>query len=70
MRVMVWGAFWGHGERAPLFILKRDFEFKKHGYTVDSYIQVLENKLLDFYHYELIFIQDNAFIHTTIRVKE
>lgn len=70
MRVMVWGAFWGDGERCPLFILERDFESKKHGYTADSYLQVLENRLLDFYHDELIFMQDNAAIHTAIRVRE
>jgi hypothetical protein len=70
MRVMVWAAFWGDGERCPLFILERDFESKKHGYTADSYLQVLENRLLDFYHDELIFMQDNAPIHTANRVRE
>ena len=70
MRVMVWGAFWGNAERAPLFILERDFESKKHRYTADSYLQVLENRLLNFYYNELIFIQDNAPIYTAIRVRE
>jgi hypothetical protein len=38
IRVMVWGVFWGDGEKAPLYILERDFESKKHRYTVDSYL--------------------------------
>jgi hypothetical protein len=59
---MVWAAFWGDGEKCPLYILKRDFESEKHRFTADSYLQVLENWLLDFYYDELIFIQDNALI--------
>ena len=38
MRVIVWAAFWGNGERCPLFILERDFESKKYKYTADLYI--------------------------------
>ena len=56
MRVMVWAAFWGNAERCPLFILERDFESKKHGYIANSYIEVLEARLLEYYHNELIFI--------------
>jgi hypothetical protein len=42
MRVIVWAAFWGTGERSKLHVLERDFESKKHGYTANSYIEVLE----------------------------
>ena len=70
MRVIVWAAFWGNGERYSLFILERDFESKKHGYTADLYIQVLEYRLLEYYYDELIFMQDNAPIHTAKKVKE
>jgi transposase len=70
MRVMVWAAFWGQGERSKLFILERDFESKKHGYSANSYIEVLENRVLEHYHDDLVFMQDNAPIHTAIKVKE
>jgi hypothetical protein len=69
MRVMVWASFWGRGERCPLFILSRDFESAKFGYTANSYIEVLENRLLDSYYDGLIFMQDNAPIHTAKKVK-
>jgi transposase len=70
MRVMVWAAFWGNGERCPLYILSRDFEAKKHGYTANSYLEVLEERLLEHYSDDLIFMQDNAAIHTAGIVKE
>ena len=70
MRVMVWAAFWGTSERCPLFILSRDFESEKHGYTANSYIEVLEARVLGNYHHELIFMQDNASIHTAHKVKD
>jgi len=56
MRVMVWAAFWGKGERSKLFVLERDFESKKHGYSANSYIEVLENRVLEYYHDDLIFM--------------
>src|SRR5258706_5840313 len=70
MRVMVWGAFWGNGKRCPLFVLARDFESKKHGYSAQSYIEVLEARLLEYYRDDLIFMQDNAPIHTAGLVTE
>ena len=41
LRVIVWVAFWG-GRRTPLYIMDRDFESKKYGYSAKSYIEVLE----------------------------
>lgn len=70
MRVMVWAAFWGKAERTKLYILERDFESKKHGYTANSYIDVLEARVLEHYHDDLVFMQDNAPIHTAKKVKE
>jgi hypothetical protein len=70
LRVMVWAAFWGDGERCKLFVLERDWESKKHGYSANSYLEVLEKRLLDFYHDDLIFMQDNAPIHRAIKVRE
>ncbi len=37
--IMIWGAFWGSG-RSDLYLLDRDFESNKHGYSAVSYIQV------------------------------
>ena len=41
MKVMVWGAFWDLG-RMNLYIMDRDFESKKHRYSANSYIEVLD----------------------------
>ncbi len=42
--IMIWGAFWG-SERSDLYLLDRDFESKKHGYSAASYIKVLDHNL-------------------------
>jgi len=44
MKTMVWGAFWDRG-RSPLYIMDRDFESKKHGYSANSYLEVLDGSL-------------------------
>ena len=54
MRVMVWAAFWDKAERSKLFVLERDFESKNHGYSANSYIEVLEDRVLEHYHDDLI----------------
>ncbi|PVH75727.1 hypothetical protein DL98DRAFT_643575 [Cadophora sp. DSE1049] len=41
MKVMVWGSFWDHG-RSNLYIIDRDFESAKHGYSAESYLEVFE----------------------------
>jgi hypothetical protein len=69
IRVMVWAAFWAGG-RTDLHIMERDFESKKHGYSAWSYLEVLEAQLLEHYTDDLIFMQDNASIHTAGDVKE
>jgi hypothetical protein len=53
-----------------LFILERDFESKKYKYSINSYIEVLENRVLEHYYDDLVFIQDNALIYIVIKVKE
>jgi len=40
IKVMVWGSFWDLG-RSNLYIMDRDFESKKHGYSANSYLEVL-----------------------------
>ena len=66
--VMIWAAFWGAG-RSDIYALERDFEAKKHGYSANSYIQVLEDNLIDIYNPDLIFMQDNAAIHTAHKTR-
>jgi len=61
--VMVWAAFSGAGGRSELIILDRDFESKKHGYSANSYIKVLEEAIPTLWEPEYSFMQDNAPIH-------
>ena len=44
MKVMVWGAFWDLG-KSNLYIMDRDFESAKHGYSAESYLEVLEGEV-------------------------
>ena len=71
MKVMVWGAFWDNG-RSNLYIIDRDFESKKHGYSAESYLEVLNAEVGPIFEdldagYE--FMQDNASIHTARKVR-
>ena len=68
IKVMVWAAFWG-GEISDLYLLERDWEAKKMGYSANSYINILKENLIQFYQPGQIFIQDNAPIHTTKKVR-
>jgi hypothetical protein len=62
------GCFWGDG-RSDLYLLDWDFESLKHGYSANSYIEVLDNELAGHHREGLIFMQDNALIHTAHKVK-
>ena len=66
---MVWGAFWRR-ERLDLYKLARDFEAKKMGYSANSYLELLNDNLLGIWEPGLIFMQDNALIHTAKKVKK
>jgi len=46
MCIMVSAAFWGDRERSDLLILERDFDSKKHGYSVNSYLAILKELVL------------------------
>jgi hypothetical protein len=70
LRIMYWGVFWGNGEYCPLFILERNWKSKKYRYSANSYIEVLENRVLEYYYNGLIFMQDNAPIYTATKVRE
>jgi hypothetical protein len=67
---MVWGAFWDVG-RSNCYIMDRDFESKKHGYSANSYLEVLEAEVEPMFE-ELdegyLFMQDNASIHKAHKV--
>jgi hypothetical protein len=41
MKIMVWGCFWDTG-RSGLYLMDRDFESKKYGYSAESYLEVLD----------------------------
>ena len=68
LRIMVWGMFWGAG-RSSLYIMDRDFESKKYGYTANSYIEVLDTQVARHHAEGLWFVHDNAPIHTANKVK-
>ena len=61
---MIWGAIWV-SERSDLYIMNRDKISKKQGYSARSYIEVLEDQLPIIWLLDLVFIQNNALIHTT-----
>jgi hypothetical protein len=71
--VMVWGCFWyenGAIQPSDLYIMDRDFESKKHGYSARSYLAVLDNNLPFCWSPGLVFMHDNASIHTAYAVRD
>jgi hypothetical protein len=73
IKVMVWGCFWDTG-RTRIYLMDRDFESKKHGYSANSYLEVLDNTVAPAYE-ELddpgyVFMQDNASIHRAHKVRD
>jgi hypothetical protein len=62
--------FWGDGKRSELYIMDRDFEAKKHSYSTNSYIEVLDTILPGYYIDDLYFMQDNAPIYIVNKVKK
>ncbi len=69
--VMVWACFWykdGAIRQSNLYIMDCDFESKKHGYSANSYIEVLDNNLPSCWSPGLVFMHNNASIHTAYKV--
>lgn len=66
---MVWGSIWVGG-RSKLVIMERDEQSPRHGFTANSYINALENGLIENYEAGLVFQQDNARMHTAEIVQE
>ena len=50
--------------------MDRNFTSKNNGCTADSYIEVLDAELAQHHHEDLIFMQDNASIHTAYKVRD
>jgi hypothetical protein len=52
--------------------ISREYVFppKKHSYSVKSYLEVLDNAMLEHNREDLIFMQDNARIHTANDMKQ
>jgi transposase len=66
--VMVWACIWWKDDmvrKSDLVIMERDPESKRNGYTAQSYIDVLDDQMLRCWEPGLIFMQDNAPIHTS-----
>ena len=68
--VMVWAAFSGALGRSSLYVMDRDAESKKGGYSARSYLEVLEENIPRCYDFGLTFMQDNAPIHTARIIKK
>lgn len=68
--VMVWAAFGGPYERSDLIVMQRDEESKRNGYSAWSYLLVLEEAIPTIYEPPMVFMQDNAPIHTARAVKD
>lgn len=59
---MVFGVIW-IGGRSDLIVMERDLEAPRGGYSTNSYLEALENSLLQVYKPGFMFQQDNAGIH-------
>lgn len=73
MSQMVWAAIWlderGCPRRSELVIMERDPESPRNGYSGDLYIKTLEEALLPHWRPTQTFMQDNAPIHTSLKVR-
>jgi hypothetical protein len=70
---MVWACFWfieGKIRRSELYLLNRDFESKKHGYSARSYLEVLDDQMPKCWEPGLVFMQDNAPIYMAHTVRQ
>ena len=72
MKVIVQRAFWDL-RRSNCYIIDRDFESKKHRYSANSYLEVLNAEVEPIFEdldEGYMFMQDNASIHTTYKVRD
>jgi hypothetical protein len=66
--VMIWGAIYGDG-RSDVVIMDRDPDSERSGYTANSYTAVLDDQIPRIWEPGMIFMQDNARIHTAKRFR-
>jgi len=66
--VIIWGGFCS-SERCNLVVMDRDKAAKRGGYSANSYLNVLEQAIPTIYEPGLLFMQDNASIHTVYKVQ-
>jgi hypothetical protein len=63
--VIVWACFWGDG-RTMAYLIDGDFESKKHRFSANNYLEVLEAEIEPNYPgNKYIFMQDNTSIYKT-----
>jgi len=67
--VMIWAAFSGAHGRSDLVVMERDAESERGGYSATSYLTVLRDQIPRIYEPDLLFMQDNAPIHTARKIK-
>lgn len=67
--IMVWVGFCGR-DRTNLHRMTRDSMAPRGGYSASSYVEVLEENIPTIYESGLLFMQDNASIHTARKVRE
>ena len=66
---MVWGAFYGQTQ-SNLVPMERDIDSSYNGYTSNSYLALLKEYLPTIWEPGLIFMQDNAPIHTAGKISK
>ncbi len=67
--IIVWAGFCGR-DRTNLYRMTRDPTASRGGYSANSYVEVLEENIPTIYEPGLLFMQDNAPIHTARKVRE
>lgn len=66
---MIWAAIWGDGH-SEINRLSRDEDAPHRGYTARSYLEILEPNLAAIWTQDMTFMQDNAPIHSSHKVKD
>lgn len=69
VNIIIWVYFWNL-QRSNLYVLTRDVMIKRDDYFTTFYFQVLDDNMLEIYELNLIFMQNNVFIHTIKKVKK
>ena len=66
---MVWGCFGGDGQKSDLVYMPGDPDSKRVGVTSAVYLKLIEEQLPTLQKPGLIFMQDNARVHTARIIK-